>query len=69
MRSFIQPRFTAQGFFIFFFLVRHFRSSTFRRDCFRRTCALFQFFVAVEFHRGMRHFHLSLCSFVDMLRT
>ena len=53
----------------FFFLVRHFRSSTFRRDCFRRTCALFQIFVAVEFHRGMRHFHLSLCSFVDTLRT
>ena len=53
----------------FFFLVRHFRSTFFRRDCFRRTYALFQIFVAVEFHRGMRHFHLSLCSFVDTLRT
>ena len=53
----------------FCFSVRHFRSSFFRRDCFRRTYALFQIFVAVEFHRGMRHFHLSLCSFVDTLRT
>ena len=66
MRSFVQPRFMVQGFHIFLFFGETFSFVFFFAEIVtggHMRC------LAVEFQRGMRHFHLSLCSFVDTLRT